>query len=82
MCGRMAAEFALAGDIDGSVAIKRLAGSRYKVSYFRAELNDVARVTKNLPRDFINEAGNGINAAFRDYAMPLVSGLPKIGKLM
>jgi 6-phosphofructokinase 1 len=79
--GRRAAEMALSGDIDGSVAIQRLKGPRYKVRYVRAELRDVARETKPMPRGFINKAGNGITKGFRDYAEPLIGDLPKLGKL-
>jgi len=79
--GRKAVGFAMAGDLDGSVAIKRLKGPGYKVSYVRAKLADVARETKHMPRNFINAKGNGVSKRFIDYAMPLVGGLPKIGKL-
>ena len=82
MVGRKAAEMAMSGDVDGSVAIKRLKGPRYKVDYVRAELEDVAEVTKPLPRKFINKAGNGITNSFREYAMPLVGKLPVVGKLL
>ncbi|HAU36724.1 MAG TPA: 6-phosphofructokinase [Phycisphaerales bacterium] len=80
MCGRKAVEFALKGDLDGSVAMKRAKGA-YKISYFRAELKDVARETKDLPKSFINKAGNGVTPAFAKYALPLVGELPVIGKL-
>jgi 6-phosphofructokinase 1 len=80
-CGRKAVEYAMAGAGAGSVAIKRLKGKGYRVSYFRAELKDVARRIKDLPRSFINKAGNGVTKSFIDYAMPLVGELPIIGKL-
>ena len=81
MVGRKAVEFATAGNIDGSVAIKRLKGPGYKVDYVRAELKDVARLIKNMPRKFINKAGNGVTASFVKYAMPLVGDLPPSAKL-
>jgi 6-phosphofructokinase 1 len=81
MVGRKAVELATAGNIDGSVAIKRLRGATYKVDYVRAELKDVARLTKSLPRTFINKAGNGVTAGFVNYAMPLVGSLPTTAKL-
>ena len=81
-CGRMAGELALAGDLDGSVAIKRLKGPKYKVKLVRAELKDVARDTKDLPRNFLNKAGNNVTKAFVNYALPLTGGLPTVGKLM
>ncbi len=81
MVGRKAVEFAMAGDQDGSVAIKRLKGPSYKVDYVRAKLENVARVTKHLPRNFINKNENGITGAFVKYATPLAGGLPTVAKL-
>jgi ATP-dependent phosphofructokinase / diphosphate-dependent phosphofructokinase len=80
-CGRHAAQFAMSGDLDGSVAMKRVEGDEYKIEYVRAELKDVARVTKHLPREFVNEAGNGITDEFITYATPLIGELPVLGKL-
>ena len=82
MVGRKAVEYAMAGNTDGSVAITRATGKAYRAGYKRAKLADVARVTKDLPRSYINKAGNHITEAFRTYAMPLVGELPTIGKLM
>jgi 6-phosphofructokinase len=81
MVGRKAVEYAKAGEMGGSVAMVRGEGAEYSIDYVRAELKDVARLTKDLPREYINEAGNGVTQAFIDYAMPLVGGLPTIGKL-
>ena len=80
-CGRKAAELAMGGDSDGSVAIKRHKTKTYRASFERADLKDVARVTKDLPRSYMNRAGNGVTKRFIDYAMPLTGGLPTIGKL-
>jgi len=81
LCGRKAAEFAMSGNVDGSVAMRRMDSDVYEIEYFRAELQDVARLTKDLPREYVNEAGNGITDDFRAYAMPLVGELPVVGKL-
>ena len=71
----------MSGDLDGSVAMKRVDSAEYQIEYVRAELSDVARVTKPLPREFINESGNGITDKFIAYATPLVGQLPVLGKL-
>ncbi len=81
LAGRKAVQFAMSGDVDGSVALRRLPGRTYRVEFFRAELRDVARLTRELPRSFINRAGNGITRRFVDYALPLVGELPTIEKL-
>jgi len=80
-CGNKAVEFALAGHADGSVAIRRAKGAKYKVDLVRAELKDVARVTKDMPRSYLNKAGNGVTKAFISYALPLTGPLPLSGKL-
>ena len=81
IAGQKAVEFAMAGNVDGSVALKRLKGKKYRIAYFRAELSDVAKDVKHLPRKFINRARNNITESFKDYALPLTGGLPVIGKL-
>ncbi|HHH76373.1 MAG TPA: 6-phosphofructokinase [Phycisphaerae bacterium] len=80
MAGRKAVEFAASGQKSGSVAFKRLDKKEYEIEYIRAELKDVARHTKDLPRNFINKEGNNITQAFVDYAKDLVGELPVIGK--
>ena len=82
ICGKKAVEYAMSGDIDGSVAMKRVGTKKYKIEYFRAELKDVARHTKHMPKKFINRSSNGITEGFRTYAMPLTGQLPVIGKLV
>ncbi|MFW5870518.1 MAG: 6-phosphofructokinase [Candidatus Sumerlaeota bacterium] len=79
--GQAAAKFALAGDVDGSVAIKREKGSVYKVKYELTPLSSVAKETTELPKKFLNKAGNNVTKAFFDYAMPLIGELPPIGHL-
>ena len=82
MAGRAAAKFAMKGEKDGSVVFKRSKGPKYGISYARTELRDVARKTKQMPRNFINKAGNGITDGFVKYATPLLGGLPKLGKFI
>lgn len=76
-CGRQAVKLAMKHD-SGSVAIKRIAnGPDYAVELFRTDLSNVAEKTKSMPDEFINAEGNGITAAFVEYAMPLAGELPK-----
>lgn len=80
-CGRTAANLALSGDLDGTVVMKRAKTAKYKVTFERAELKEVARHTKDLPKAFINKAGNGVTKAFVDYATPLLGDMPVTDKL-
>jgi 6-phosphofructokinase 1 len=76
--GVEAVQYAMRGDIDGSVAINRIGeGDEYMVEYTLARLADVAAGTKDLPENFVNEAGNGVTPACLKYLAPLVGELPK-----
>ena len=76
-CGRQAVVYAMTEN-SGSVAIRRTAnGENYAIELFRTELANVAEKTKSMPDEFINADGNGITAAFVEYANPLVGTLPK-----
>ena len=78
--GRKAAEFALSGDIDGSVTINRVSGDPYQAEFKRAELADIAAKTRTLPSNYILN-GCDIAPSFRDYLAPLVGELPQTATL-
>ncbi len=83
---REVAEFAvksaLIGDIDGSATIQRIGdGDKYEVKYEIVPLEKVARVTRDLPDEYINEEGNFVTEKFIEYAKPLVGELPELGRL-
>lgn len=76
-CGRKAVQYAMKED-NGSVAMKRTgSGAKYGVEYFRTNLSEVAEKTKSVPDEFINKDGNGMTAAFVEYAAPLCGTLPR-----
>lgn len=82
MVGEAGVRFAMAGDLDGSVAIKRVKdGDDYQSDVFLTELQSVAKYTKDFPEEFINAEGNGVTQAFIDYVKPLIGTLPKMGIL-
>jgi len=78
--GRLAVKQAISGDVDGSIAIKRAPGPKYKVYFERIPLSAVAKETRHMPDNFINAAGNDVTKAFIAYAKPLVGELPEIGR--
>ena len=43
-------------------------------------LSDVANTEKKVPREWINEAGNGIEQPFIDYVLPLIQGETELPK--
>lgn len=80
--GVLAVKYATSGKLEsGSVSIKRKAGKKYEVYYESVPLEKVARETRSMPSEFINEKGNDVTKAFIDYAKPLVGKLPEVGVL-
>ncbi len=74
MCGQMAVKGALEGENGKMVTLVREQGAGYKCSTGLAELSDVANGEKKVPAEYINESGNHITDAMRDYVRPLVNG--------
>jgi 6-phosphofructokinase 1 len=73
-------QFAMTGDRDGSVAIKR-AGD-YATAYECVALSDVAGKTRTMEDDLIADTGTDITEAFRNYLRPLLgSDLPGAHRL-
>ena len=78
--GERAVQFALLGDEDGSVAMRR--SGDYAVAYDLVPLADVAGKTKVMHDSFIAASGTDITGAFRDYLRPLLgSGMPQAHRL-
>ena len=82
LAGNKAVEYAMSGDISGSVAFKRTGnGADYGVECFLADLQSVARLTRVMPDEFIADNGHDVTEAFAEYALPLTGGVPRIAKL-
>lgn len=79
--GKHAVQYAMKGDIDGSVTINRKEGDEYIIDFGLTQLKNVAKHTKDLPEEFLNKEGNNVTDAFIKYAKPIVGDLPDIGKL-
>lgn len=78
--GEKAVQFAMWGDRDGSVAIKRT--GFYSVDYQLLSLADVAGKTRVMEDEFIAPSGTDITDAFRLYLRPLLgSGMPDAFRL-
>mgnify|MGYP000543854448 CR=1 FL=1 len=83
LVGQMAVSYSADSEVNGSVALVRLPGTTYAVGTKLVGLSQVAPdappKTKSLPAEYINQAGNNIEASYREYVGPLVGDLPKIG---
>ena len=78
--GEKAVQFALWGDRDGSVAIKRT--GFYSVDYELLPLDAVAGKTRVMEDTFISASGTDVTDAFRLYLRPLLgSGMPDAFRL-
>jgi 6-phosphofructokinase len=76
-----AVQFALRGDADGSVAIRRVGD--YAVEYALVPLESVAGKTRTMEDEFIAASGTDVTDAFRAYLRPLLGsdGLPAVARL-
>jgi 6-phosphofructokinase 1 len=78
--GEKAVQFAMWGDRDGSVAIKRT--GFYSVDYELQPLDQVAGKTRTMDDEFIAPSGTDVTDAFRLYLRPLLgSGMPDAFRL-
>ncbi len=90
LAGRAAVDAAVSGVTDKMVAFKCSRDGGYHCEIALEPLDVVANFEKKVPREWINETGNGVNQAFIDYALPLIQGdanppqefsLPRFAKL-
>src|SRR5581483_3573405 len=78
--GERAVQFAMRGEGDGSVAIKRIGD--YAVDYQKVALESVAAKTRVMEDHFIAPAGNDVTEAFRHYLRPLLgANMPEVARL-
>lgn len=77
--GEVAAKLAFKG-LSGSVALKRI--PPYRINYELVPVESVARLSKVMPREFMNEEGNYVSEAFIKYVKPLIgNNIPEIAVL-
>jgi len=78
--GEKAVQFAMWGERDGSVTIRRT--GFYSVDYELTPLDQVAGKTRTMEDEFITPAGTDVTDAFRLYLRPLLgSGMPDAFRL-
>lgn len=76
LCGQAAVQAALAGESSKMVTLVRHGSgpNDYRCTTSLADLSKVANGEKKVPKAFINEAGNHITQALKDYVAPLLRG--------
>lgn len=80
--GRAAVAAALAGETGQMVTLVRAPGPDYACTTGLVPLERVANEQRLLPDEYLDAAGTGVTAAFRDYALPLIGApLPEHARL-
>jgi 6-phosphofructokinase 1 len=80
--GRFAVEKLTQGHSGSMITIDRRSDQPYDVAWGIAPLQEVANAEKLIPREYMDDSGNMITEAFRQYAMPLIDGpLPPYTRL-
>jgi 6-phosphofructokinase 1 len=80
LVGVFAAQAAVRGEQEGSVAIIRLSNHPYRIEKRLIHLSEVAAKTKVMPPEFISGT-HDVSKAFIDYLKPLVGELPTMARL-
>ena len=77
--GRVAVQEALNGVTDKLVTFQRAVdeNGKYRCIMKPEDLSLAANTEKKVPREWINEAGNGVEQPFVDYVLPLIQGQPQ-----
>lgn len=75
--GWAAVEAALTTTITkGTIGIQRAKSKKYAVEYIAMPVQNAAKYTRSVPKEFIAKNGHDVTPAFVEYAKPLVGELP------
>ena len=72
--GAKAVELAVAGESGLMASLTRVSDAPYTVEYSGVNIQKIANKEKKIPREWINEAGNGVKEELITYLTPLVQG--------
>lgn len=70
--GRIACKAVLDGETGKMVSISRLSTTPYQVKYDLLDIDEVMLYERKIPKEFINDQGNGMTEAFKDWCRPLI----------
>ena len=77
--GQEAVRLAVSGVSGQMVAFEReIVDGKYHCKLVQLPLSSVANYEKKVPREWINDEGNGLKQEFIDYALPLIQGEPEL----
>ena len=72
--GSAAVDAAISGKTGVMMTINREEREAYSVYYDSADISGIANGVKQVPREYINESGNGITEECLNYLAPLILG--------
>ena len=79
LAGKMACEAIMNGESGKMVAFERVSTEPYVMKPFLVDIDKVMMYERTMPDEFINEEGNGVTEAFKEWCKPLIGGeLPKM----
>ena len=76
--GRSAVWYAASGETGQMMVFVRGKGERYEVGIDSADIMGIANATRTVPREWINERGNGVTKECLSYIAPLIEGEPTL----
>ena len=75
--GAAAVKAALKGDLTkGTIAIVREEGKKYKIAYAPVPVQNAAKFTRSVPKEYISKNGHDVTEAFLEYVRPIVGEIP------
>ncbi len=72
LAGREALKAVMAGETGKMVALRRVSTEPYQVEPFLVPIEEVMLTERTMPDEFINEQGNGVTEAFKEWCRPLL----------
>ena len=76
--GRAAVWYAASGETGKMMVFVRGKGDVYEIGVDSSDITGIANVIRKVPREYINERGNGVTPACLSYIAPLILGEPTL----
>lgn len=74
LAGRLACAKVLKGTSGKMVAFRRVSVKPYEMEPFLVDIDEVMMHERTMPDAYINEEGNGVTEAFKEWCRPLIGG--------
>lgn len=74
LAGQTAVRSAIDGMTDYMIGFERPSAGEYRCDIKLIPLDQVANAERKIPREWINDEGNGLKQEFIDYVLPLIQG--------